>query len=131
MNMKRWLDFFDMSSAQLRFTAVLAAMATTFGAFLFVRTGVVSARSDERLPVVVTDNEMAYTGLFVLDPNTSPVDSLELLPGIGPELAERIDAYRRKDRFVTESDITKVPGIGPKLYERLKPYLKVRGNESL
>ena len=131
--MNKLVDFFDMSSGQLGFTAVLAGLAVTLGAFLLVRTGTVSARSAEPLPVVVATagEEIAYTGLFVLDPNTSPVDSLELLPGIGPVLAERIAAYRRHDRFASESDITKVRGIGPKLYERLKPYLKVQDHESL
>jgi len=128
--MNRFIDFFDLSSGQLRFTVVLAAVAITLGAYLFVRTWVIPNRSGEPLPVFVVESEVNYTGLFMVDPNTSPADSLELLPGIGPALAERIIAYRKQKRFDRASDITEVSGIGPKLYERIKPYLKVQDNES-
>ena len=70
--------------------------------------------------------ESGYSGVFMLDPNTAPVDSLELLPGIGPVLADRIVAYRQETLFVEPIDITNVTGIGPRLYEKLKPFLKVR-----
>jgi len=72
------------------------------------------------------DADQQFIGVFVVDPNSSPVDSLELLPGIGPVLADRIVSYRQNQPFETEIDITEVKGIGPKLYERIKPYLKVR-----
>ena len=76
--------------------------------------------------VIVGEDRQIFTGVFVLDPNTAPADSLELLPGIGKVLADRIVAYRQHRKFETEIDITDVNGIGPKLYERIKPYLKVR-----
>ena len=79
-----------------------------------------------RLPVMVGDEDNSYVGTFVLDPNTAPADSLELLPGIGRVLADRIVEYRKEHRFDTEIDITSVRGIGPKMYERLKPFLRVR-----
>lgn len=59
-----------------------------------------------------------------LDPNTSPVDSLILLPGIGPALAERIVAARAEGvHFARARDLQAVRGIGPRLVERLTPYL--------
>jgi competence protein ComEA len=77
------------------------------------------------MPVFLGEEEK-FTGIFLLDPNTSPADSLELLPGIGRTLADRIIEYRQIKRFDEEIDITEVKGIGPKLYERIKPYLRIR-----
>lgn len=116
--------YFDFSPAQLKFLTVLAALTLLLTGYYFVR---VNSRPTERgvaLPVMLGDREV-YVGPFILDPNTAPADSLELLPGIGPVLADRIVAYRQHATFETEIDITNVTGIGPKLYERIKPYLKV------
>lgn len=116
--------YFDFSPAQLKFLTVLAVVLVFMTGYYFVR---VNSRPTDRgvaLPVFLGDKEV-YVGPFVLDPNTAPVDSLELLPGIGPVLADRIVAYRQQAAFETEIDITNVTGIGPKVYERIKPYLKV------
>ena len=49
-----------------------------------------------------------------------------VLPGIGPVLANRITAYRRRfGPYRRVEDLLAVPGIGPKLYERLKPLVTV------
>ncbi len=59
-----------------------------------------------------------------LDPNTCPADSLELLPGIGPALAERIVTARAAGlHFACARDLQEVRGIGPRTVERLAPYL--------
>lgn len=59
-----------------------------------------------------------------LDPNTSPADSLALLPGIGPALAGRIVAARQQGvQFACARDLQAVRGIGPRTIERLEPYL--------
>jgi DNA uptake protein ComE-like DNA-binding protein len=71
------------------------------------------------------DKNSEYTGVFLLDPNTAPVDSLELLPGIGRVLADRIVEYRQTHRFEHPVDLTEVKGIKPKLFEALKPYLRI------
>jgi predicted flap endonuclease-1-like 5' DNA nuclease len=60
-----------------------------------------------------------------IDPNTCPVDSLLLLPGIGPALAARILAARAQGvHFATLADLRVVKGIGPKLSARLAPWLQ-------
>jgi len=117
---------FDFSDRQLRFVAVMAVSAMVLGVVSFARH--YSSPSPQLPPfeVAVGDNESVFTGLFTLDPNTAPADSLELLPGIGPVLAERIVDYRQHQRFERTVDITEVPGIGPKLYERIRPYLRIR-----
>ena len=117
--------FFDFTPKQIKFLAVLTTTVLIMGGYLFVRSYTVPSVDSPNLEVFIGDNEPVFTGIFVLDPNTAPADSLELLPGIGKVLADRIVEYRQLHRFVNEVDITEVKGIGPKLYERLKPYLKV------
>lgn len=53
--------------------------------------------------------------------STAPPDSLILLPGIGPVLAERIARARNgKSLFTHWDDLLGVKGIGPGTVERLK-----------
>jgi competence protein ComEA len=60
-----------------------------------------------------------------IDPHTAPVESLRLLPGIGPKLADRIDQARRDGAVFDEAeDLLQVPGIGPARVERLRPLLR-------
>ncbi|MFQ6009083.1 MAG: ComEA family DNA-binding protein [Candidatus Zixiibacteriota bacterium] len=118
--------FFDFSPAQLRLLAALSATALVMGVYLLLRAYAYPPDNPPTLKVFVGDDDQVFTGLFVLDPNTAPADSLELLPGIGPILANRIVEYRKLKRFEREIDITEVKGIGPKLYERLRPYLRIQ-----
>jgi competence protein ComEA len=117
--------FFDFSDTQLKVLAGLSVVLLLVSGYHFVRANTSPAETGPELPVLL-GSAPDYTGLFVLDPNTAPADSLELLPGIGAILADRIVAYRQHNRFEQEIDITNVKGIGPRLYERLKPYLKVQ-----
>jgi predicted flap endonuclease-1-like 5' DNA nuclease len=53
--------------------------------------------------------------------STAPVDSLQLLPGIGPVLAERLASARTGKRSFTRwEDVLDVEGIGPKKLQKLK-----------
>ncbi len=57
--------------------------------------------------------------------NTSTVDELNRLPGIGPALAKQIVAYREANgRFSTVADIQRVKGIGKKKYENIKNLIR-------
>ena len=116
---------FDFSSGQLKFLAVLGATATVMAVYLLVSAYARPTDQTVSLEVFIGPEDQAFTGVFMIDPNTAPADSLELLPGIGRVLADRIVAYREDRRFETAVDITDVKGIGPKLYERLRPYLRV------
>jgi len=61
-----------------------------------------------------------------LDLNRSPQQELELLPGVGPVLAEKIVAEReRSGPFRTVEDLHRVPGIGDKTVDRLRPLLTI------
>lgn len=123
--MSRLGEFFDFSAAQLRFVLALCAVAAFLTVYLLVRSYTTPALRAPLLPVIVGEPDRELVGAFLLDPNTAPPDSLELLPGIGKVLADRIVQYRESRRFQREVDITEVQGIGPKQYERLRPYLRI------
>ncbi len=59
--------------------------------------------------------------------NTATQAELELLPGIGPALAQRIIEHRRlRGAFRRVEDLDAVKGIGPKMLERLRPLVSVK-----
>ena len=118
--------FFDFTDKQLRFVVVMTVTVLILGAYNLIRHYSAPSVTLPPFEITVGDNAAVYTGTFTLDPNTAPVDSLELLPGVGPVLAERIVAYRQEHRFVEPVDITEVRGIGPRLYERIRPYIRIR-----
>jgi len=119
--------FFDFTTRQIKFLIVLSTVAAVFSLYLFIKAYAFPTESSPALEVYIGEEETEITGIFTLDPNLAPADSLELLPGIGKVLADRIIDYRQHNRFESEIDITEVKGIGPKMYEKLKPYLKVTG----
>jgi competence protein ComEA len=58
-----------------------------------------------------------------IDVNTAPVAELDLLPGVGPRLAERIVADRQAHGpFVTVDELSRVRGVGERLVDRVRPY---------
>ena len=61
-----------------------------------------------------------------IDLNSASPGDLELLPGIGPKLSERIVEYRKgAGDFRQVEDLVRVSGIGPKTLERLRPFITV------
>jgi len=61
-----------------------------------------------------------------VDVNAADRDELELLPRIGPTLADRIVQERsRGGRFESVQALTRVRGIGPRTVERLRPLVTV------
>jgi len=58
--------------------------------------------------------------------NTATAAELEVLPGIGPGLAQRIIEHReRAGRFRTVAELDKVKGIGPRTIEKLRALVSV------
>jgi len=61
-----------------------------------------------------------------LDINTATAQQLQLLPRIGPALAQRIVSDReRHGRYRSINQLDRVVGIGPKTIERLRPYIRI------
>jgi competence ComEA-like helix-hairpin-helix protein len=61
-----------------------------------------------------------------LDLNRAGAADLELLPGVGPALAQRIVSYRATHgAFASIDALAQVRGIGPKTLARLRPLLSI------
>jgi competence protein ComEA len=71
-------------------------------------------------------------GPGVVNVNTASAEQLQLLPRIGPALAERIIAFRETNGpFKTADEMVAVKGIGERSLETLRPYLTVSGETTL
>lgn len=56
-----------------------------------------------------------------IDLNSAPAAALVLLPGVGPRLAERIEADRAaRGPFASVEDLARVSGVGPVTLEAIK-----------
>jgi len=55
--------------------------------------------------------------------NAAAAAELELLPGIGPAMAQRILDERSRRPFADAEDLTRVRGIGPKTVSRIVPHV--------
>ena len=61
---------------------------------------------------------------LVVNINTAPPEELELLPGIGGSIAQKIIEYRDQNgSFKTIEDIKNISGIGDKKFEDMKKYI--------
>lgn len=58
----------------------------------------------------------------LIDVNSADLGQLDLLPGIGPALGQRIIDYRTEHgSFESKDDLQRVSGIGPRTLDRLRP----------
>jgi competence protein ComEA len=77
------------------------------------------SESDSGPPVPSAENP--------IDVNAASLEALQTLPGIGPALSKRIEAYRSSQRpFQRVDELTRVSGIGPKTLETLRPMVQVK-----
>ncbi len=71
-------------------------------------------------------NPLTGSPASLININTADNAELDLLPGIGPILSQRIIDYRlQNNNFKSIDDLQKVPGIGDKLFEQLKPLVTI------
>lgn len=76
-------------------------------------------RTGEQNPVRLPSAEPVP--LAKVNVNTADLATLETLPGIGPELAQRIIDYRQAHGpFAQIADLLDVPGIGPSTLEKIQ-----------
>jgi competence protein ComEA len=59
----------------------------------------------------------------LINVNQVSVEELTQLPGVGPDLAEKILAGRP---YATPEDLKRIPGIGEKNFERMKSRVSVK-----
>ncbi|NWG00008.1 MAG: helix-hairpin-helix domain-containing protein [Thermoanaerobaculaceae bacterium] len=64
--------------------------------------------------------------------NTASAAELQLLPRVGPALAQRIVEFRAANGpFKAPEELVRVKGIGEKSFENLKPFVTVTGPTTL
>ncbi len=93
-----------------------------------------TAVSESGIPFAQTESgakssnaSVEYLTAHPVDLNTATQAQLEVLPGVGPKMAERILAYRAENGgFKSVDDLDAVKGIGEKRMATLKPLVKVR-----
>jgi competence protein ComEA len=65
-----------------------------------------------------------------IDINQASEEDFAKLPGVGPELARRIVAFREKHGpFRRAEDLLVIRGIGHKKWRKIRPYLRVGQDE--
>jgi competence protein ComEA len=68
----------------------------------------------------------------VVNVNTATSQQLQLLPRIGPSVAQRILDYRKENgKFDSVEDLMLVRGIGESTFAQLKPYVSLSGETTL
>ena len=82
--------------------------------------------------LIVGVNDAGSTTKGVVNVNTATAQQLQLLPRIGPSLAERIIAFRETNGpFKKVDELVAVRGIGSKSLESLRPYVVTEGKTTL
>ena len=80
--------------------------------------GTSDAETDQRFQPAQT----RASAIRLIDVNRADLGELDLLPGIGPALGQRIIAYRTAHGpFTTIESLGRVSGIGPRTLEKLRP----------
>jgi competence ComEA-like helix-hairpin-helix protein len=68
----------------------------------------------------------------VVNVNTADASTLQLLPRVGPAVAERIIEFREANgAFKSKEDLLLVRGIGERTFELMEPYVAIEGKSTL
>jgi competence protein ComEA len=86
-------------------------------------------RRGEDVPLVIVPDGERTTLLpgDLINLNTASVVELDVLPGVGPAIAQRIVDYREANgAFASVEDVMSVKGIGPATYAKFEDMITVR-----
>jgi competence protein ComEA len=72
----------------------------------------------------VFDNKAKSFDIKNVNINTTSIEKLMELPGIGKVIAQRIIEYRKTKKFTSFNQLLEIKGIGKKKLEKLKEYIK-------
>jgi competence protein ComEA len=67
----------------------------------------------------------------VVNLNAATAEQLDLLPGVGPKVAQAVLVHRQKRPFRRVEELVRVKGFGRKRLRVLMPYLAVSGETTL
>lgn len=105
------------------------------GAFLCLLLGVFFGRATNKAYIKFEDSPGVQTQpstsqepatLGKININTATLEQLQLLPGIGESIAQRIIDYRAQNgNFTATEDLMKVSGIGEKKFDNIKDYITI------
>lgn len=86
----------------------------------FVEKGRISTS----LLIIIIPEDTISVSIFPININIAGAELLQILPGIGPVMAQRIISYREENGFFKEiQDIYNIRGVGDFLFEKIKPYI--------
>ena len=107
------------------------------GMFLCILLGIFIGRNlrTSYIPLRNENNQSASTNGSQnqadgrIDINTASAEQLQLIPGIGEVLAQRIIDYRTEHTaFTSVEELMEISGIGQAKFAQMKPYVKIGGN---
>jgi competence protein ComEA len=110
----------------------LRRRAPTAAAILLIHTALVllqpaRAGGEDATPKASSPGEIpGKKAVECIDINRASADEFARLPGIGPELARRIVAYREKHGpFRRVEEMLVIKGVGHKKWRAIRPFLRV------
>lgn len=107
--------------------ALIMLIFTALMVGIFIGRSSLSSAPQKSTVHSVSENNSPIVG-GKININTASADTLTMLPGIGPALAQRIVTYREENGdFSKLSDLANVKGVGESTLEKLKAYITIGG----